>query len=89
MSEKPSILPCEKPCPKCGAASVRRKFIQRMESVYNEVYDGCKNVYALGQCNSFYAARDHIDNFCNICEYRWQTIPLPKSRKAAAKKDKP
>lgn len=82
MSEQDTQLPCELPCPKCGASDVRRRWYDKGHPVPEEDYGKCRNRYAAGLCRSYEANREHLDHHCRCCAYRWQTPVLPKKRKA-------
>lgn len=86
MSEQ--AKPCEATCPKCGSADVRVRWVPKRGRVENEEYGKCRNRYAFGQCNYYEARREHMDNKCRCCFYRWQSLPIAKRRKAAATPDK-
>ena len=77
---KPTILPCDEPCPKCGSSDILRRFLERGADVPYEGYDKCRSKYATGQCHCWRATRDHIHQHCRCCQFSWQTLPLKKSR---------
>ena len=76
--------PCDQPCPKCGSADVSILFVATGELVKNEAYDICWNKFSSGQCNAYYATRDHLDCTCRRCQYRWQLKPLAKRKAKGA-----
>lgn len=75
------IKPCEIPCPKCGHAEVRRVFRARYSKFNCEKYGVTGNNYACALAHVAEVNRDHIDNYCHCCQYRWQTLPMRKPKK--------
>lgn len=81
------MLPCEEPCPKCGSSDVNRQYRAKGEYIKNEKYDRCENKFAGGRGFSYYAFREHIDNHCRCCHYRWQSRIMKKRSKSSTKTD--
>lgn len=76
------VKPCEVPCPKCGHSDVHRTFRARGSDWQCEEYGKAANRYGYAETWVARSTRDHIDNKCRCCSYRWQTLPLAKPRKA-------
>ena len=78
------VRPCDVPCPKCGHCGVYRRFVSQGERMENKEYNRTPSKYASGQCHSYSAFRDHLQNICQCCSYVWQTLPMAKPRKRTA-----
>lgn len=76
------VKPCEALCPKCGSADISREFRRRGERW--DVNDGdCEPASPFinkvsNWCRE--AARECITHYCRICQFDWQTKPLPKQQ---------
>jgi hypothetical protein len=73
-------LPCNELCHKCGNDGISRKFYTKGSRIDSDDYGVCKNKYAQGQCHQYKVYREHIDNTCQCCSYRWQSLPISKSK---------
>lgn len=77
------LKPCELPCPKCGAPDIHREFWGKGITRQAEEYCKVTSKYARARGWSQESIRDHITHHCRTCQYRWQTLPLPKNPKPA------
>ena len=83
MTEPMRPLPCDEPCPKCGARDIIRRFIGKGDLVAHDGFGKCKNKYASEQGYTWIATRDHIHHHCRTCQFSWQSMPLKIGKKVS------
>ena len=70
-------LPCNERCPKCGSPDVLRQFVQSGESWANRSDRVRGNEFLVSDKFDVQCFRDCITHHCRICQWDWETPPLP------------
>ena len=76
------VRPCDLPCQKCGSDDVYRRFVATGQHIDNTDYGKPPSRYSRGRAHAYYATRDHLQHKCRCCGYVWETLPMPKPKKA-------
>lgn len=77
------VLPCNLPCPKCGATDITRLFRGKGTERKSEKYGRPISRFESAESWTAVACRDHIMHHCRVCQYDWQTPSLPRRRRNA------